>query len=226
MKINVVTNRYDNSRSGVNEAETQLNPSNVAVATFGKLFTRTVDGDLYAQPLIVSGLSFGRIERNVVFLATTRNWVYAYDADNPEEIVPIWCRNLGPPVPRNEIFPSNLNFAREVGITSTPAIELDGHGGGTLYIVPKTLTSANGERVFRYEIHALDLLTGQTRRAPFGQTTIEASLKSRAGRPITFDPKMQLNRPGLLLLDDVLYLAFGAHADQGEFYGWIMAYGL
>jgi hypothetical protein len=80
MKINVVTNRYDNSRSGLNEAETQLNPSNVAVATFGKLFTRTVDGDLYAQPLIVSCLSFGRIERNVVFLATSRNWVYAYDA--------------------------------------------------------------------------------------------------------------------------------------------------
>jgi hypothetical protein len=224
LAINVCTNRYDNSRSGQNPNETQLNPANVSLGTFGKLFARTVDGDLYAQPLIASGLFIHKTKRNVVFLATSRNWVYAYDADVPEEIVPLWSRQLGPPVPRNAILENNLNFASEVGITSTPAIELNGRGGGTLYVVAKNLTFVAGDPVFSYQLHALNLLTGKSRQRPFAQTTIQASLTSPAGRRIVFDPKMQLNRPGLLLLDGVLYLAFGSHADQGTFYGWIMAY--
>ena len=54
--VHVLTNRYDNSRKGVNLAETKLNVTNVNVSQFGKLFARPVDGDLYAQPLIVDVL--------------------------------------------------------------------------------------------------------------------------------------------------------------------------
>jgi hypothetical protein len=43
-------------------------------------------------------------------------------------------------------------------------------------------------------------------------------------RAVQFDAKWHLNRPGLLLLDGVLYLAFGSHGDKGDFWGWIMAY--
>src|SRR5580658_8989065 len=98
MGINVLTNRYENSRLGANDDETILNVENVSVTTFGKVFSRTVDGDLYAQPLIVSDLFIGDMRRDVVYLATSRNWVYAYDAEHPNEVLPLWSRNLGAPV--------------------------------------------------------------------------------------------------------------------------------
>src|SRR5271169_232698 len=81
MQRDILTNRYDNGRAGVNSAEVELTPSAITTNTFGKLFSRTVDGDLYAQPLIVSDLWIEGAWRNVVYLATSRNWVYAYDAD-------------------------------------------------------------------------------------------------------------------------------------------------
>lgn len=122
MPIDVLTNRYSNSRAGVNGEEDKLNKGNISTSTFGKLFSRTVDGDLYAQPLIVSDLKIDRIKRNVVYLATSRNLVYAYDADDPSAYLPLWTRSLGLAVPRDAIYNGYLNFAREVGVTSTPVI--------------------------------------------------------------------------------------------------------
>jgi hypothetical protein len=220
---NVLTNRFDNSRSGVQSAELQLNATNISVEGFGKLFTRTVDGDLYAQPLVVGGLAIGGKSRNVMFLATSRNWIYAYDAEDADEILPIWQHNLGRPVPRDLIFKGYLNFAAEIGITSTPVIDLNAKGSGTLYVVAKTVDTSKSDPVFRYEIHARELATGAP-RSRSGHKVIEGSVKNAGGAVIAFDPKIHLNRPGLLLLDGVLYLAFGSHSDEGEFFGWVFAY--
>src|SRR5262249_20030187 len=69
---------------------------------------------------------FGQEERvrdAVVYLATSRNWVYAYDAEDPDESLPLWQTNLGTPVSRENIHPAYANFAAEIGITSTPLIE-------------------------------------------------------------------------------------------------------
>ena len=41
---------------------------------------------------------------------------------------------------------------------------------------------------------------------------------------IRFDPMIQLNRPGLLLQDNILYITFGGHCDRKMFHGWIFAY--
>jgi hypothetical protein len=224
MGSDVLTNRYGNSRIGVNAEETVLNTQSVSIPNFGKLFARTVDGDLYAQPLIVSDLTIAGMKRDVVFLATSRNWVYAYDARHPEEVLPLWSRNLGKPVPRDDIFPGYLNFAGEVGITGTPVIELDGKGGGTLYVAAKTRTVEDGNKGIRYEIHALDILTGRNRATPGKPVVIAASVHNAKRGIVGFDARWHLNRAGLLLLKGVLYLAFGSHGDVGEFYGWIMAY--
>src|SRR5689334_13795852 len=79
-QVNVLTYHNDNARSGANLRETLLSPSNVNAGSFGKLFTYTVDGWVYAQPLYVSGLSIsGKGARNVVFVATQHNTVYAFD---------------------------------------------------------------------------------------------------------------------------------------------------
>jgi hypothetical protein len=102
----VLTNRYNPSRTGANLDETTLNQNNVNVNSFGKVFTRNVDGQIYAQPLIVSDLTFPNIGmRSAVFVATTRNMVYAFDGEDPEA-----CHRSGgstststaTPVPRSD----------------------------------------------------------------------------------------------------------------------------
>jgi len=231
--IHVLTNRYSNARLGTNLAETRLTVGNVNTKGFGKLFTRAVDGDLYAQPLVVSRLPIGGTTRNVVFLATTKNTVYAYDADDPEACMPLWSRNLGFPMPRNDVLRAlgdltgvYRNFGSEIGIVSTPAIDFDYvTGRGVLYVVAKTrVVSAAGAGVMKsylQKIHALDIATGEPVLDPM---EIRATGRRKDGTLITFDPLFQLNRPGLLLDRGVLYTAFGSHTDIGEFYGWIMAY--
>jgi hypothetical protein len=230
--VNVLTNRYNNARTGANLAEALLDTGNVAVRTFGKLFSRTVDGDLYAQPLIVCGLNIGGKQRNVVYLATARNWVYAYDADDPEECLPLWSRNLAPPVPRDDIFRNYLNISSYIGIISTPVIEPDGRGGGTMYVAYKErrVSQVDGkeQKEFFYNLRALDILTGQDRPpmhpGDVNPSRIEATAARSDGTTIQFDTRQHLNRPGLLLSKGVIYLAFSSHADYGDYYGWIMAY--
>src|SRR5262245_14789339 len=80
----VLTQHNDAARSGANLNETSLNANNVNQVQFGKLFSRAVDGCLYAQPLYVPNVSIPQQgEHNVIYLATEHNSVYAYDADDP-----------------------------------------------------------------------------------------------------------------------------------------------
>src|SRR6266446_377413 len=81
-RIDVLTNRYDNARTGWNPSEPSLNTSNVNAAQFGKLFEREVDGDIYAQPLIRRSVRIPGVgPRDVMYVATANNSLYAYDAE-------------------------------------------------------------------------------------------------------------------------------------------------
>jgi hypothetical protein len=92
----VLTNRYDNNRTGANTQETILNTSNVKPGQFGLLFSRLYDGNPYAQPLYVPGLAIGGGTHNVVFVATSTNNVYAFDADDPTKDMPYWGKQVAP----------------------------------------------------------------------------------------------------------------------------------
>ena len=94
----VVTNRYDNVRNGANLSETILNVANVGGGQFGLLFSRVVDGQVYAQPLYLPGLSIGGATHNVVFVATEHDTVFAFDADDAAATAPLWSANLGTPM--------------------------------------------------------------------------------------------------------------------------------
>src|SRR6267378_4202748 len=82
-QVNVLTGHNDNARTGLNPNETILNPTNVNIYGFGKIYDRRVDGPVYAQPLYVSNLPIpGKGTHNVVFVSTMRDSVYAFDADS------------------------------------------------------------------------------------------------------------------------------------------------
>ena len=81
-QVNVPTYHNDNARTGQNTSELLLKPSNVNSSAFGKLFSHTVDGAIYAQPLYVSNLNIGGNVHNVVIVVTEEDSVYAFDAEN------------------------------------------------------------------------------------------------------------------------------------------------
>src|SRR5580700_22569 len=94
---NVLTNRYNDSRTGANIHETTLNIGNVHSSTFGALFSLTVNGSVYAQPLYVAGVTIpGQGVHNVLYVCTMEDIIYAFDADSNTgtNATPLWTLNL------------------------------------------------------------------------------------------------------------------------------------
>src|SRR5579883_2109785 len=142
--VDVLTRSYSNARTGANVGETTLRRANVNLNQFGKLFSRAVDGQIYAQPLIVTDLTVnGETFPEAVIVATTRNIVYAFDVREPTRCDFLWRTKpgqLGQPAfhtdfERVEAFHTRdgaantpakqktyRDFTEEIGIVSTPVI--------------------------------------------------------------------------------------------------------
>src|SRR5580700_10456573 len=98
--VSVLTNRYDQGRTGSQTAETVLTPAALTQGNgFGLLFSRPVDGTVQAQPLYMPGLTIGSTTHNVVVVATENDTVYAFDADDPTATTPLWHTSLGAAFP-------------------------------------------------------------------------------------------------------------------------------
>src|SRR5262245_18152686 len=82
--VNVLPFHNDIASTGQNLGETALSPTNVQVGSFGKLFATPLDGQVYAQPLVDTGVSITAGPQpgmhNVVFVATEHDTLYALDA--------------------------------------------------------------------------------------------------------------------------------------------------
>lgn len=220
--VAVWTNRYDNARSAANTHESALTVASVSSSRFGLLFSRAVVGQIYAQPLYVPSLNVpGHGARPVVFVATAHNMVYAFDAADPAATEPFWSMNLGPSVPNEDVGdPAPCpDMSPEIGITATPVIDL---ATSTLYVEAKS----KEDGLYVHRLHALDLATGAERFG--GPTVITATVPGTgagsADGTLAFDPLHQHSRPGLLLSQGVVYMAFASHCDREPYHGWVLGY--
>jgi hypothetical protein len=215
-QVSVLTAQYDNARSAANLNETLLNTSNVNENQFGRLFSRSLDGYLYAQPLYVPNVAIpGKGTHNIAYVATLHNTVAAFDADDPSQAAPIWQVNLGPTRP---CCPTGF-LTPEMGILSTPVVD---PGTSTLYVVAATLE--NG--AYFHRLHALDITSGQEKFG--GPVTIQASLPGNGspnqGSLVIFDSQQHLQRAGLLLANGAVYVAFASIDDADPWHGWLIGY--
>jgi len=223
-----LTHYVDNFRTGQNLNETVLTPANVSSATFGKLFSYPIDGIAHASPLYLPGVNVpGKGLRNVVYIATEHDSVYAFDGDG-QNTTALWQVSFINPAAGVNTVPAAdtsecCDIAPEIGITGTPVID---QSSGTLYVVAKTKEVAAGTTRYVHRLHALDTATGAEKFG--GPVVLQASVTgtgngSNAGR-IAFDSLHQNQRTGLLLNNGVVYLGFASHGDIQPYHGWILGY--
>ena len=235
--VGMTTYHNDLSRDGANTHEYALNPSNVTTSTFGKLFSCAVDEAVYAQPLWVANLTVNGAVHNVVFVATQNDSLYAFDADsNATPCTPLWHANLldsahkgnagETSVPSSgsgglvgSADPTGGDIQPEVGVTGTPVIDPTTN---TLYVVSKSVIASGP--TFYQRLHAIDLATGTEKFS--GPVTIAATFPGNGdgSSTVTFVARQENQRPGLALVDGIVYIGWAGHEDEPPFYGWIIGY--
>ena len=227
-QVAVATYHNDNYRSGTNAQETILTPSNVNVQSFGKRLTFPVQGYVYAQPLYVPGVVISGKAHNVVYVATEHDQVYAFDANSGQQL---WQVNflassnalsIVTPVSSNDVSCDDL--VPEIGITGTPAIDVSAN---RLYVVAKTKVYDVRSRTttFYQTLHVLDIRTGFETFPPLRiRATFPGTGTGSVNGVLTFDPLVQSQRPGLMIQNGAVFIAFASHCDFGTYHGWVMAF--
>ena len=192
-RANEVTSSQDLLRTGWDPNEPALTPAAVSGGGFGELFSVPVNGQVYAQPLVVG---------SSVIVVTENDFVYSLDRATGAVS---WSVSLGTPWAASSIC---TDLTPNVGITSTPVYD---PSSGTLYLVAMTVSNS----VPGYSLYGIDALTGAiTKRVPIaGSPTNDPN--------ITFEASQQYQRPGLLLMNGWVYAGFGSHCDDDPYDGYV-----
>ena len=217
----ITTYHDDIARDGLNAQEIILTLSNVNSTQFGKIGFDAVDGLVDAEPLYLANVTAGGQLRNVLYVATEHDSVYAFDADSGEQI---WKTSI---LASGETTSDNRGCSQvtpEIGITSTPVIDRKLGADGTLFVVGMS-KDAGGN--YHQRLHALDIVTG----AETGGSPVEISASypgtgdSSSNGNVLFEPGQYKERAALLLLNGNVYLTWASHCDFRPYTSWVMAYG-
>lgn len=187
-------------RSGWFRFEPKFAPQAVNKETFGELSLTQLDGEIYAQPVVYRGMAI---------VVTEKNQVAGVDAATGDLV---WSRSVGTPWQAADL--ACYDLAPNVGITGTPAVDATTE---TVYFVSKHYAAGTSGPA-RQQMHAVDIMTG-AERAGFPVTIAGAADNDPA---TTFNATTELQRPGLLLMDGVVYAAFGGHCDREPYNGWVV----
>lgn len=225
-QTDVLTNRNDNNRTGANLTEDRLNTANVNPSQFGFLFSYQVEGNIFAQPLLVSGVQ----KRNVLYVATSNNVLYAFNADDVTQnkgliwkdcfaastpVNPVTTLNPCPPpasfiTDKDPVYDGV--FEGSIGITGTPVVD---RARGTLYLVTRSKDSGKYEQ----SLHAVDIATGTERPGSpriVAQEPISDPSSSKYPTPTTSFAAAQNQRAGLALAGNRVVVAWGGGTREGD----------
>jgi hypothetical protein len=220
----VTTYHYNVARDGLNAKETILTQANVNSAQFGKIGFDAVDGKVDAQPLYLANVVIGGQFRNVLYVATEHDSVYAFDADTGAQI---WKTSiLGSAGGSGETTSDDHGCSQitpEIGITSTPVIDRTKGPNGTIFTIGMS-KDAGGK--YHQRLHALDVTTGaEISGSPTEITaTYPGTGDNSQNGNVVFDPGQYAERASLLLLNGNIYTGWTSHCDQGLYTGWVMVY--
>ena len=226
----MTTYHADNSRDGANTREFALTSSNVQTGTFGFLFSCTVDSPIYTEPLWVPNLTINSAKHNVVFVATTNDTMYAFDADT-SPCVTLWSKSmLGsgeaavPSGPSGHVVGGGGgDIQPTVGVIGTPVIDASTN---TIYVVAKSYTAS--PRAFYQRLHALSLIDGSEKFSGPANITNAVTYPCTVNGCTTpaFSPQQENQRCGLALSGPggTVYIAWASHEDTTPYFGWVMGY--
>jgi len=216
----IPTANVDLNRTNSVTTETLLTPTTIATH-FGLQGSYSVDGLIFAQPLFVPAIMTSGTAHDLVIIATLNNSVYAFDANNPGSL-PLWS-NLAFATPFTSYPVSeSILYSAGLGCLSTPVADVTNL---KLYVVCDSVVGSTPNWILRQ----LDLTTGATLQS----TTISGQVvgtgdpqggDTTSGPNLLFYPKYNLQRAGLALANNTIYIAFGSVDDTRPFHGWIMSY--
>ena len=197
----VTTAAYGNLRDDWDPNEPALSPSAVASASFGQIFSTKLKGAIYAQPLVYGG--------NVI-VTTEDADAYAINATTGKIV---WERSFGTPFKAATIGCSDLK--PDLGSTSTPVID---PSTGILYMT--TRLDEGGKRLSNahWKLQAISTATGE--EEPGYPVSITGTPSNTPGVP--FNESYSQQRPGLLLLNGVVYIAFASDCDITPYRGIVV----
>jgi hypothetical protein len=219
--VDVLTQHNDNGRTGF-VLEHTLTSASVAGPTFGPKFKRFIDGQIYAQLLVATGVSTPSGTGDLLIAATMKNTVQAFFAAEDGTLDPTlggaWFTDLAvaanlPPYTDASLDNDFLKGTTTLGIMSTPVID---KAADRIYLV--AASGPLGQRTFWVVVLKLSDGSFVTKQ----QVGLSVSTQ--------FVGQKQTNRAGLLGLPAVsprwLYVAFASFADSPNFSGWVFSYDL
>jgi iron transport multicopper oxidase len=196
-----VTNAGDDLRTGWYPNQPSITPQLVSGGTFGQMWSANVEGQVYAQPLLANGM---------LFVATENNKVYGLD---PTTGALKWSKPLNLGTPWNPADIGCGDLTPSIGVSSTPVIDPTTN---TAYLTHKTYASGTSGPA-RWYMDAVDVASGVEKPG----FPVEMSGAAQNAPSRTFLATDQMQRPGLLLMNGVVYAAFGSHCDFSPWQGWV-----
>jgi hypothetical protein len=194
-----VTASQNLMRTGWDNAETAMGPTTVKTFSPTPRWNFTVDGDVYAQPLVLG---------STVIVATESDWVYGINAGTGAKI---WATRLGSayPIASDSTFKGCTDLVPNIGVTGTPAYD---SGTGDIYMFANIMNGSSPE----YYMVQMNPGTG----AVIHKTPITGHPSNDSH--VTFNAKYNMERPGVLIMNGSVYGAFASHCDTKPYDGYVV----
>ena len=196
-----ITNSSEDLRTGWYPNEGSITPGLVTGGTFGKEWEAHVQGQVYAQPLL---------DGSTLLVATEKNKVYGLDPATGHEQ---WSTTLPHSTPWNPGDIGCADLTPGIGVTGTPVIDPE---TGIAYMTHKTYASGSSGPASWW----MDAINMSTHAEQPG-FPVELGGEAQNLPGLNFDATDELQRPGLLLMEGVVYAGFGSDCDHDPYQGWV-----